>query len=128
MQCHQKIFEYGGQPSDDWLINLSGQSVSVMKNKCPCITRSHCGANGYYSTARGRKLRLAELMRLQGFDDQRLVCPPTVSERQARLMVGNAFCVQVIAAVLDRLLYAIGKTDKPLTFVHGKGGDVEGNA
>lgn len=119
VQAYQKIFDLGGSPRDDWIIDLCGQSLSAMNGKCPCLTRSHCGNNGYFSTKRGRKLRLGEMMRLQGFDPTRLVYPQ-ISERQVRLMVGNAFCVPVVAAIIDRILFAIGKTMQPLTFVYGK--------
>ena len=119
VQAYQKIFDLGGSPRDDWIIDLCGQSLSAMNGKCPCLTRSHCGSNGYCSTKRGRKLRLGEMMRLQGFDPTRLVYPQ-ISERQVRLMVGNAFCVPVVAAIIDRILFAIGKTMQPLTFVYGK--------
>ena len=119
VQSFQKIYDLGGSPRDDWIVDLSGQSVSAMNSKCPCLTRSHCGNLGYFSTKRCRKLRLGEMMRLQGFDPTRLVYPQ-VSERQVRLMVGNAFCVPVVAAIIDRILFATGKTTQPLTFVYGK--------
>ena len=124
LAAHEKILSAGSTAgvltTDDWIIDIAGRSVSAMRGKCPCITRGHAAALGYYSTARQRKLTLPELMLLQGVDPQRLVFPPAVPERQARCMVGKAFCVPVAANIIDRILYAIGKTAQPVTFKHAK--------
>ena len=43
-------------------------------------------------------------VRLQGFPRNRVQAPLGVSERQMRLMIGNSFCVTVVAKIFDRLL------------------------
>ena len=58
---------------------------------------------------------------MQGFPRGRIKLPDDVTERQLRLMIGNAFCVNVISMLVDRMCYAVGLTDKPVDFVAGTG-------
>ena len=50
---------------------------------------------------------LQELLRLQGVNPDRIKVPKSVTPRQMRQMVGNAFSVNVFARVFLRLLTAV---------------------
>lgn len=96
-----------------------------MYEKCPCLTRYHTGDSLYYAFSKGRHVLTNEYFALQGYPRGRIVTPDNISERQIRQMIGNSFCVPVIAMIADRLLFAVGLTDSPKNFTVGSGS--EGN-
>ena len=104
-----------------------GKGHSFGVGYSPCLTRTRCAAQAYYSFENGRKLRVSELFKLQGVPPKRLCIPQGVSERQVRMMIGNSFTVPVVADILDRALYATGLTKTPMKFAKSDGGD-PGNA
>ena len=77
-------------------------------NTAPTICSSRAAANGYYVLCRQRKLRISEYCRLFNIPPRRLRIPADVSENQVRRMIGNTWCIRVVAAVLSRLLYTAG--------------------
>eukprot|EP00438_Fugacium_kawagutii_P026543 Skav227900 [mRNA] locus=scaffold4087:195308:196270:+ [translate_table: standard] len=89
------------------------ESESVVLDQCPCLTRSHCRSNSYFSLRHLRKLRLPEYLKLQGIPADRLSIPAGVDECHVREMCGNAFSVPVIAKIVDRMLFSLGFIDKP---------------
>ena len=99
------------------------KSVALGDGFAPCLTRAHCGGNYYYSFYNQRKLKLTEYFMLQGIPPNRLKVPVDVGERQVKLMIGNSFAVPMIAAILDRAMYAAGLTDRPIKFTPGTGED-----
>ena len=111
-----RIVKAGGDPSSseaDYICAIGGTGAICMQNVCPCITRNHCGSNAYFSCFRNRKLRTSEFFKLQGFPEARISAPQGVSDRQLRMMIGNAFNVTVIAQILDRVLWALDLTETP---------------
>ena len=83
-----------------------------VKGIVPCLTRTRGGSGGHWSFSRQRFLTTAELYRLMGNDPDRLNIPLGVSDRQVRLMIGNAWDISLIKRVLYRLLPASGLVRK----------------
>lgn len=94
----------------DYIINFGG-SVSrgcvVKKNIAPCVTRARAGDRGFYSTRCKRVLTTADFLALQGVQYQD-VQAPGVTDRQLRLMAGNAWSLNVAAKVLKSLVECVG--------------------
>ena len=59
-----------------------------------------------------RKVKMEEIMKLQGFDPER-IHKDAVSERQLGRIMGNAFSQHVVASILKVLLPAAGLWQKP---------------
>lgn len=99
-------------------------SERVVLNLCPCLTRSHCRSNSYFSLRQQRKLRLHEYLKLQGIPVDRLKIPAGVDEGHVREMCGNSFSIPVVARILDRMLFSLGFIDHPIRKDAGKDGHV----
>jgi DNA (cytosine-5)-methyltransferase 1 len=80
----------------------------------PCLTRRRCCDGGHWLFSRGRDMTTREMLRLQGMRPKRFRLPVKngvrMSERKLRMMVGNAFSVNVVVRILSRLLPAAGLT------------------
>lgn len=104
----------GGNPNSvrrPYVVDLDGSKVHVVRNKSPCITRAR-GGSGFFLPCRGRRMSLAERLRLQGLPADYLRCRQRsgVSKRQLGMMIGNAMSGNVLARILRRLLPASGLT------------------
>jgi len=82
----------------------------------PCLTRARAGDGGHWLFQRDREMTTQEMLRLQGMRASRFRLPVSRSgermrERQLRMMIGNAFSVNVVVRILSRLLPAAGLTD-----------------
>ena len=69
----------------------------------PCLTHR---ANGHWITSRGRRIRLEEMMRLQGMGPTQFI--KAASDAQLRAQLGNTMSVNVIERILMRVLPAAG--------------------
>lgn len=87
---------------------FGGRGPQVMRNLVPCLTKARCGAGGHYLVHKNRLMTSSEMMKLQGIPVNRLRRPPSVSERQFNMCVGNAFTVTVFARLLARALTCTG--------------------
>lgn len=105
--------------SSNWCQSSTPFSIGY----APCLTKSRCESNGYWSFSRQRKLHLSEYFRLQGIYPGRLQRPGDVTEAKMRAMVGNSFTVPVIAKIMDRLFYSAGLTSQPIAFDASTGDD-----
>jgi len=105
--------------SSNWCQSSAPFSIGY----APCLTKSRCESNGYWSFSRQRKLHLSEYFRLQGIYPGRLQRPGDVTEAKMRAMVGNSFTVPVIAKIMDRLFYSAGLTSQPIAFDASTGDD-----
>ena len=90
------------------IIDTAGSSRSVGIDRCPCLTRSHCKSESFFSLQHNDMLRTTELLRLQGFTDRdinsmQLDC---VAVCQLRAMIGNAFNKHVLAEILKACVHA----------------------
>ena len=79
---------------------------TLMKGTPHCLTRARRGSGGYYLVKEKRMMFTQEMFRLQGVPDGRLSTPPGVSEREMRMMIGNAFDVNVFKRLVCRTLRA----------------------
>ena len=110
-----KIRARGGNPDSSrrlYVVDLDGSKVHIMRDKSPCITRTR-GGSGFFLPLLGRRMNLAERLRLQGLPCDYLRCLPHsgASRRQLGQMIGNAMSGNVLAQILQRLLPACGLTD-----------------
>lgn len=124
LRCVESILKQKRKLTDDFIADLGGgfpNTNNLGNGFAPCLTRSHCGNSHYYVFSRGRKLKSTEMFRLQGFPDGRIKKPAKVSDRQLRLMIGNAFPVRVVSLILARLLFAAGLVHEAIGFVLGTG-------
>lgn len=89
-----------------WIVDIDSsapRSKSVF-NCAPCITCSR--RSGHWVTNRGRRLNLAEMLRLQGMRPDTFI--QAVSNAQLGKQIGNAMSVNVLERLLVQLLPAAG--------------------
>ena len=81
-----------------------------MTGMVPCLTRTRAGSGGYWVTGVNRLLTTHEMLRLQGLPQQfvEYATSANVSDRQLRQMIGNWMSVNVLVAILSRLLLVVG--------------------
>ena len=81
-----------------------------MVGTAPCLTRTLAGNGGYWITRVSGLLTTREMLRLQGLPECLIRIAETagISERQLCQMIGNAMSVNVLVAILSRLLPALG--------------------
>jgi len=95
----------GGQPV---VVDIDGSEPHWMHGLSPCLTRARA-STGHYLPARGRRLTIRERLRLQALPvsihDH---CDGHVSDRQLGAMVGNSLSLNVVGALLSRILLACG--------------------
>ena len=83
------------------------RGVQFKQDVCPCITRSRAGCGGWWVTSLKRRMTTNEMLRFQGIPPGTLNFD-SITERQFRMMIGNAWSVNVSARVTARLLLTIG--------------------
>jgi DNA (cytosine-5)-methyltransferase 1 len=90
---------------EPWVIDCDGSPgfTKAFPGVSPCITRAR--HRGHWLTSMGRRMTLQEALRLQGFDD---CFENPVSERQLRMMLGNAMSLNVLERIFCSLLPAAG--------------------
>jgi DNA (cytosine-5)-methyltransferase 1 len=109
-QLLEKVRAAGGNARSrrrPYVFDLDGSKPHAMHDRCPCITRTR-GGTGFYVPSRGRRLTMAERLRLQGLPQAYLDVRSGVSDRQLGMMIGNAMSGNVLAVLLARLLPACG--------------------
>ena len=84
-----------------------GQGPHFMDGIVPCLTRSRCGKESHWVFCRGRRLNLAEMLRLTGVRPADINLSAT-SHTQLGKMIGNSMSVPVLERLLLRLLPAVG--------------------
>lgn len=109
-QAEAELTEAGVKPSSvDVVVDIGSgtKRVNFMHDLCPTITKTRCAARDFYITSQGRRLSMAEFLRLQGFakDDFNFA---GVRERHIGQMVGNSMSLPVLAAVLREGMLVCG--------------------
>ena len=96
-------------PSQPVLADVDASKPTLMRGRCPCITRAR-GSTGFLLLPQGRRLSIAERLRLQGLPTSilRHRVASGCNDRQLGAMVGNAMSLNVLERVLVRLLPACG--------------------
>lgn len=76
----------------------------------PCLTATRTGDGAYWSLRRQRALTMAELMKLQGFEETTMWpgWSSVLSRRQMGTMIGNAMSFTVMLRVVRNTLECIG--------------------
>jgi DNA (cytosine-5)-methyltransferase 1 len=95
------------------IMDVDGTKCNYMVGRCPCITRSR-GSARFFLPSRGRRLSLAEILRLQGLPTSILRHQGKISDRHLGAMVGNAMSGNVLERILARLLPACGFAEASL--------------
>ena len=96
-------------PSQPVLADVDASKPTLMRGRCPCITRAR-GSTGFLLLPQGRRLSIAERLRLQGLPTSilRHRVASGCNDRQLGAMVGNAMSLNILERVLVRLLPACG--------------------
>ena len=90
----------------------SGRAKAGPLGRAPTVIRTDAG-RGYWCCWKGGPLTADELARLQGFPDGMVPYKDLgVSERQYKLMLGNAMTLVVVLHLLPPALYAAGLLNK----------------
>ena len=97
-------------PSTPVALDIFASKGRLMVGKVPCLTRTRAGSGGYWITGVNGLLTTREMLRLQGLPECLIRIAETagVSDRQLCQMIGNAMSVNVLVAILSRLLPALG--------------------
>lgn len=91
-------------------ISASEEFSSYMKEQCPTLTRNRAGSGGFYLSAWKRMLTTNEISKLQGFPLSTVRAPAT--DRQFKMMLGNAMTVPVLARLQHMVLASAGFIDE----------------
>jgi len=109
-KAYQKMRSRGIDPYGTKLpvvVDLGSSRAHWMVGKSPCLT--HSRSHGFYLPALGRMTSITERLRLQGLPpDIHRKCSGHVTNQQLGSMIGNAMTVNILAALLARLLPACG--------------------
>ena len=90
------------------VVDIDGSKPHWMHGVCPCLARSRA-ATGHYLPVLGRRLSIQERFRLQGLPEEIYEhCRGKVSERQLGSMIGNSLSLNVVQALLSKMLPACG--------------------
>jgi site-specific DNA-cytosine methylase len=106
----RRLTEKGNVSSTPVALDIFASKARTMVGKVPCLTRTRAGSGGYWITGANGLLTTREMLRLQGLPECLIKIAETagVSERQLCQMIGNAMSVNVLVAILSRLLPALG--------------------
>lgn len=103
----RKLLDDGCSPfAEDYVLDLDGSGPHCKKDLSFCLTAARMASGGWWITSRGRRLRLDEMCRLQGYDPAYVTTLKGVTPRQFAVMCGNGMAVPVVARILYRLLPA----------------------
>ena len=90
------------------VIDVDGRSPQHFIGRCPCLTKTRA-SSGFWLLWKGRRLNIAEMMRLQGMKPARLrVEGLCIRPRVIGGMVGNAFTQSVVGRVMLCAIKAAG--------------------
>ena len=107
----KRIRQKGVDPRDirrPIVADIDGSKPHWMHGVSPCLTRARA-STGHYLPARGRRLTIKERLRLQGLPVRiHECCRGHVSNRQLGAMIGNSLSLNVVRALLSRMLPACG--------------------
>ena len=99
--------KYGKLSSGCFFIDIDSVTVAIKKDVCPCITRSRAGSGGFWVPHLKRRMGSKALAQFQGIPLEDLNTR-TISQRQLRLMIGNAWAINVASRVIKQILFALG--------------------
>eukprot|EP00969_Alexandrium_andersonii_P223831 9885136-Alexandrium_andersonii.AAC.1 len=94
------------------IVNTVSVNAHYTINKIGTITATLGSNLGFWIPMLNRQIKIEEIMKLQGFDPER-IDKDAVSQRQLGRILGNAFSQNVVASVLKVLVPAAGLWQKP---------------
>ena len=106
----RRLTEKGHVSSTPVALDIFASKARTMVGKVPCLTPTRAGSGGCWITGANGLLTTREMLRLQGLPECLIKIAETagVSERQLCQMIGSAMSVNVLVAILSRLLPALG--------------------
>ena len=78
------------------------------ENVCPCLTRTRAGTGGFWVTSIANRMGTRSIANFQGFDLDN-VDTSDVTDRQLRLMLGNAWSINVSSWIVYSLMRSLGE-------------------
>ena len=87
-------------------VDSSLERCHYMVDRCPCLIRSR--PQGYWLLQRQRRMRVREMLRLQGMAHHANTLRQVVPDAALAAMIGNSMSQNVIELLLVRLLPAVG--------------------
>ena len=87
-------------------IGSTEDRATYMKEQSPTLTRTRCGAGGFFLSAWKRMMTTADIQKLQGFPTS--FRRGSATDRQLRMMMGNAMSIPVLARIQRMVLAAAG--------------------
>ena len=100
------IGDQGHDPfNESWILDCDSSTSRAkgLYNMSPCLTRSR--AKGHWISSRGRRMRVSEMLRLQGWFGSFTVVS---TDLQLGQLLGNAMSINVLQRLYCSLLPAIG--------------------
>ena len=97
---------------EPWIIDIGKPknfNVNLRFDEMPTITKTRAKNLMWYLTNRGLTVTENELLRCQGFDPAAVKVPAGVARSKVCEMVGNAYTVNVMEALLRKGLVALGR-------------------
>ncbi len=85
----------------------SNYATNVYRGTCPCITSTRAAAGGFWVPCRRQRLGTESMAHFQGIPLQSLKTD-CISERQLRLMIGNAWAINVATRLMYQLVQCAG--------------------
>ena len=99
----------GGDLRDEYIVDIGGTKMHMMKDLCPCLTASRASARGFWSSRRFRVLTTQEMMALQGVDPEMFPgWEQVISAAQMGKICGNAMSLCVLERVMRAAFVALG--------------------
>ena len=91
------------------ICNIGGASPHIMENMCPCLTKTRCSSQGYYSFSQTRSLSVYDMCRLQGVPAKDIAgWSNIVSKSQIGGIIGNAIPICLMERLLREVLISTG--------------------
>jgi len=122
----RSVHQKGVDPRDvsrPVVVDVDGPKPHWMHGVCPCLTRSRA-ATGHYLPVLGRRLSIQERFRFQGLPAEiHEHCRGKVSERHLGSMIGNSLSLNVVQALLSKMLPACGLMEATFRDSDGDSGE-----
>ena len=103
--------------TQEYIHDIGGAKPHSMLNCSPCLTKTRCGALGFYSSRRQRLLSISDFLRLQGVRPSRFDQWETiVSRNRMGAMCGNAIPQCLMLPLLVNILRIMGWPIEEINF------------
>ena len=114
LELIKKKYPQSDMDQDPWVIDIGvskSRAGEPFLDEMPTITKARAGKRAWCITNLGRRISENELLRCQGFNPSDVVVPTKINREKLCEMVGNAFTVNVMQALMQNGLRALGRSD-----------------